>query len=522
MHNIFVELSKPVVSIPLCVVAILCGLSASALVIAFRALIFASHSLYLPQFSDYANGEWYTLITAPIAGALIFALIAKLNGSRYYRVGIPYIYHRMKYYYGNIELRTTINQFFGGWMALASGFVVGKEGPTVHLGAAATNFISRWFGFPHNCQRILTGCGIAAGISAAFNTPIAAVIFVMEVVMKEYKTHIFVPVLLAASIGAVTSRMVFGSATELMFLEIEALDISNLVSLIVLGLCAGIVGGLFNRGLTTIMTHAKPWSLTSRLMLAATFTAIVGAFLPQALGGDLIQVERLLQQPVTLELISILFVCKLVLSMVALGLGVPGGIIGASMTIGVYMGLAIGCLAGLLYPESMSLHAFALFGLAGVLCSVMMAPMAALSAAFELSHSTHAIMPGIIVVVVSYLTATKLLANRSIVYQQLEILGLQYRTSILQEVMQRTGVMAVMRTDGLSAIKATQSAKLNDQANIKQQACIFEAQQRLTQLMALNSPIERLLVVDDKQQVVGYLTQEHITTYLETRQEDAN
>ncbi|MGQ8365950.1 chloride channel protein [Glaciecola sp. 1036] len=436
-------LSIPSTSIELCLVGLIGGVIAAIVIVLFRGSLTLWHQLMLGEIGNYAYLPDWQRFLLPIVAIGLVLLVALITGFKHYRLGIPFVIHRLKMFYGHIPLPTSVNQFFGGILALGSGFVVGKEGPSVHLAAAASHYVGRWLSLPFNSLRILAGCGIAAGISAAFNTPFAAVIFVMEVVLREYKVHVFIPVMLAAACGSVLTRAVFGDVNELSFLTFTPISGLELLYLVFIGFCIGSMAALFNKQLMLIMAFFRHTNMVARLLIAAVITGAIGYFYPAALGAEFINVEKLLTDSQSFQVLLILFACKFMLATIAIGLGVPGGIVGAVMVIGMLLGMLL--IVPLSYiGEVSSVTNYALLGLAGFLATVLHAPMAALSAAMELAADSRVVLPAIIVIVTAYITSKQLWKNSSIFIQQLDFQGLPYASTAIRGMLQYTGVLALI------------------------------------------------------------------------------
>ena len=208
------RLALPQTSWQLCLLAAIGGFASAMLVVLFIFTIEGVQSFFMSEKDDYNSLTPLSRFQLPIIGAVVILFFAWLTGYKYIRSGIPFVLHRLKIANGVIPFRNTVNQFIGSAVALIAGFSVGREGPAVHLGAACSSYIGNKLNLPYNAIRSLSACGIAAGIAACFNTPIAAVLFVMEVILREYKVHIFIPVMIAAIVGSMTTSSIFGPTHE--------------------------------------------------------------------------------------------------------------------------------------------------------------------------------------------------------------------------------------------------------------------------------------------------------------------
>lgn len=441
------RVALPITSLQLCLLAVVGGMLAALLIISFRWSILGIQRLYLLAADDFATLDAIVRAGLPVAAALFITLICLFIGLRHYRLGIPFVIHRIKLRYGMMPWRNTIHQFFGGVAALSAGFSVGREGPSVHLGAFGASTLGSYLQLPYNAIRILAGCGIAAGISASFNTPLAAVLFVMEVVLREYRIHVFVPIMLASTTGALLTRNLLPTEHDVTTIPIISLNNWHLPYLVLMGIALGVIATFFNKSLMRTMRTFQRWHLSLRLILAALITAGIGYLVPQALGAETGVIHFAMSQPDAAGFIVFMLVAKIVLTVAALGLGVPGGIVGPVFGIGVLAGTVLAFLPSLLIGDSSTVGTYAVLGMAGMLAATIHAPLAALVTVMELAGNPELVVPAMLVITASYITAVQFFQTKSIFLLQLDFLQLPYKLAPADDVLQKVGVLAMVQKD---------------------------------------------------------------------------
>jgi H+/Cl- antiporter ClcA len=371
-------------------------------------------------------------------------LVSWITGYKYLRTGIPFVLHRLKVAHGVIPLRNTIHQFIGSAIALASGFSVGREGPAIHLGAAFSGYLGSLLKLPHNSIRTLSACGVAAAISASFNTPVAAVIFVMEVILREYKVHIFIPIMMASLVGSMITTSALGPAHEFEYFKTIVLELEHYPVLILFAIGIGILSFGFNKYLVATIKSSEKYHIVSRLMLAALITSSLSFVVPQALGTNFGAIDFSISDNPSLFFLMGLLIAKLIMTISALGLGIPGGAIGPVLGIGAIAGSCAAVFIQSYYPETSLTSDFALMGMAGMMAATLNAPLAALITVVELSNQLEVIVPAMIIIGTSCIVSGQFFGNRSLFVMQLEIQNLIYRKPPLEKSLQRVGVLGVM------------------------------------------------------------------------------
>lgn len=389
-----------------------------------------------------------TRVLAPIIGCLLLALIFRLSKKRWRASGVGHVIERFTFNQGHMPWPNAIGQFFNAIIALGSGLSAGREGPAVHMGASISSLMGVHLKLPNNSIRLLVGCGSAAAIGASFNTPIAGVIFAMEVIMAEYTLVGFTPIILASVTGTALSQWLLGGESLFNATPQALYTLAELPWVSASGIIVGVFAAIFI-SYSGLLFRTHHWPVEIRFLLAGLLTAAFAALLPSLMGSGFDLVNLSFSGDLGLGLLLFLAICKLLLTATTFGLGVPIGIIGPIMVIGGLFGAATGHIGAFLAGGQVSdISIYAMIGMASMMAACLQAPLAALMALMELTANPHIIMPGMLAVVSATLTSRYLLPDHPSIFQYaLELKGLKLHDPALSQILSRTGISAVMSRD---------------------------------------------------------------------------
>jgi H+/Cl- antiporter ClcA len=446
LQQIRLGLARPEALVQMAVLGLLTGLLAGAVILLFRWGVEGAQAAFLaagPE--DYEGLPGWARLLLPAAGGVAIGLLFLWTARGVYLLGVARIMERLAYHQGYLGARELVLQFLGAALAIVSGHSVGREGPHIFLGAASGSLLGQYLQLPNNAIRTLVACGSAAGISASFNTPLAGVVFALEVVMMEYTVASFTPVILAAVSADAVSILVFGREPAFRVPDLQLGSLAEMPLVLVLGVLVGGVSAGFIHALQSFARRTRDIPFWWRTSLSGLLVGVCGLAVPEVLGIGYDTVNQMLLGAPAVAFLAVLVVVKTLATACSLGMGIPGGVIGPSLFIGATVGCLVGNLVALAFPEVGSdVGFYALLGMGAMMGATLQAPLAALTAMMELTHHPQIIMPGMLVIVVAGLTSRVLFGKDSVFLTALRASGLDYSSSPVLQALRRVGVAGVM------------------------------------------------------------------------------
>ncbi|WP_207063286.1 chloride channel protein [Motiliproteus sp. SC1-56] len=382
----------------------------------------------------------------PVGGGLLLAIVWSRLATETRKVGIPHVLERLSYHQGHMPWTNLLAQFAGGVISLLSGHSAGREGPAVHLGASISSLLGQWFRLPNNSIRTLVGCGTAAAIAASFNTPMAGVIFAMEVVVLEYSAAGLIPVLVASVCATLLTQVAYSADAAFNLPSLEIQTLTEIPFIVLLGGVMGAMAIVFHRLLISTVQRIKQ-GIFLRFLLAGLITGIAAIWVPEIMGIGYDTVNLILNGGLSLEMLLILAAAKLLVTAVAIGLGMPMGLIGPALFIGAAAGAAMGQLGAMATTQAVSDPGFyALLGMAAMMGAVLQAPLAALLALLELTLNASVVFPGMVAVLTATILHRHYCRDGSIFQALLLLRNLDWRRPPMDQALDRAAVSEVMHT----------------------------------------------------------------------------
>ena len=302
---------------------------------------------------------------------------------------------------GDIPIRTAIGKFITAALAIGAGHSLGPEDPSLQIGACLASLLGRKMRLSRDRMRLIAPVGAAAGLAAAFNAPISAVLFVIEEVIGRWTAGILGSVVLSAVSSVVVMRWFLGSESLFRIPAVELKNPTELIAYAVLGLVGGLASVAFASGITTLRPRCKALPLWTQYFQPAIAGLLIGVVAmmgaPQVMGAGYEYIDQAMHGQFTWQFLAILAGAKIVATLLSFVSGTPGGMFAPTLFIGAMLGGAVGGAQHFFFPHlTGSVGTYALVGMGVLFAGFLRAPMTSVFMVLEVSGNYSIIVPVIV------------------------------------------------------------------------------------------------------------------------------
>ncbi len=314
--------------------------------------------------------------------------------------GIPHLRAVLNRWRGMVPSRLLPVKFAGGMLAIGGGMALGREGPTVQMGGAVGQVVAERTGATRAETRALISAGGGAGLAAAFNAPLAGMIFVLEEIQRDFRPAVFTSAFVACIVGDVMTRFLVGPFPTFRVASVPVPDLTTLPCFIILGIVAGLLGVAFNRALLASLDFfekLKHWPYGATGALVGAVLGAIGFWQPDLLGGGHDLAQSALTGKGTISLVLLMFVIRFVLTMGSYGTGAAGGIFAPLLVLGAQIGLVVALVLKVLmkdrFPGLIWEPDFAIVGMAAYFTAIVRAPLTGIVLIAEMTGGYALLLP---------------------------------------------------------------------------------------------------------------------------------
>jgi CIC family chloride channel protein len=380
------------------IVSVFIGIFSGLAVVCFRFAIEWSRMYLLG--SESSSSALRLILTPTIAGLAIAALVIhvfpKASGS-----GVNQTKAALYIFNGYIPFRTAIGKFITAALAIGSGHSLGPEDPSLQIGAGLASALGRRLHLSRDRMRLIAPVGAAAGLAAAFNAPISAVLFVIEEVIGRWSAGVLGSVVLSAVSSVVVMRWFLGSESLFRIPPVELIHPEELLAYAVLGITGGIAAVVFAGGISVLRPRLKGlprWTHYFQMAVAGLIIGCIGALgAPQIMGAGYYFIDQAIHNQFTWQMLGVLAGLKIVATIASFVTGTPGGMFAPTLFIGAMLGAFVGGVEHVLFPHlTVSTGTYALVGMGVLFAGFLRAPMTSVFMVLEVSGNYSIILPVIV------------------------------------------------------------------------------------------------------------------------------
>jgi CIC family chloride channel protein len=390
--------------------SIFIGLISGLLVVSFRMAIEWLNVLLL---GSAPHGGQLRLVIAPAAAGIVIAILSRWVFPNVRGSGVNQTKAAMYIHNGYISFRTVVGKFFLSALAIGSGHSLGPEDPSLQIGAGVASVISRRIGLSRERLRIFAPVGAAAGLAAAFNAPISAILFVIEEVIGTWSSAVLGSIVLSAISSVVIARWFWGAEPMFRIPAISLRDPRELLAYAFLGLVGGLASLIFAKALGYLRPRLRRLSPNAQMFQPAIAGLLVGGIgyfgFAQVMGPGYSAIDQAMHGQFAWKLLLALAVLKIVATTLSFSSGTPGGMFAPTLFVGAMLGAAVGSLEKVFLPHlTGSIGSYALVGMGVLFAAFLRAPLTSVFMVLEVSGNYSIIMPVILANTIAYLLSRSL------------------------------------------------------------------------------------------------------------------
>lgn len=390
------------------VLAVVIGVFAGLAVVCFRVAIEWSRILLL---GSALRPGWPTVVLVPTVvgfavALLTFRIFPRIRGS-----GVAHTKAAVYIYDGYIPFSTVVGKFTTCSIAIGSGQSLGPEDPSLQIGAGLASAFGRRLRLSRARIRLIAPLGAAAGLAAAFNSPITAVVFVIEEVLGTWSAGVLGAVVLSAASAAIIAQLFLGHDPLFRVPPFAINDPLELVPYAVLGVVGGLFGLAFTRTVLPARARMLTWPSWTRYFLPAAAGFLVGCIglvLPEVLGAGYHAIDHAMHDEYTWQLLAALACAKLVATGISFLSGTPGGLFAPTLFMGAMLGGAVGAATREIAPDLVaSTGSFALVGMGTLFAGMLRVPLTAVFMIVEISGNYSIVIAVLVSNVIAYVVSRR-------------------------------------------------------------------------------------------------------------------